>query len=72
VAPKWGVTLPEGGSRSVGTGSDDGDGGLKALNAEAEEMASYWREHPAEWAALSPAGRNALTVEMFGWSDAEA
>jgi transcriptional regulator with XRE-family HTH domain len=68
VAPRWGVTLPEAGSRGAEAGLPD-DGGLKALNADAEEMAAYWRERPAEWMALSPAGRDALTVEMFGWDD---
>jgi hypothetical protein len=41
------------GSRSSELGMDGGDDGMKDLNAEAEEMAGYWRERPAEWAALS-------------------
>jgi hypothetical protein len=29
-------------------------------------MADHWRDHPEEWAVLSQAGRNVLSVEMFG------
>jgi hypothetical protein len=39
---------------------------LKALKAEAEEVAAYWRERPAVSAALLSAGRNAARMMPSG------
>ena len=48
------------------------DEGIDALHEEAaqsadpeiEAMRAYWREHPSEWAGLSPAGQRVLLQEM--------
>ena len=36
----------------------------------AEPLASYWLDHPREWAKLSEAGRAVLSIEMFGFPEA--
>jgi transcriptional regulator with XRE-family HTH domain len=67
VALKWGMVVGEG-----LTGKETGkcgDGGLKALRG-AEPLASYWLDHPREWARLSEAGRAVLSIEMFGFPEA--
>jgi hypothetical protein len=33
-------------------------------------LASYWLDHPREWARLSEAGRAVLSIEMFGFPEA--
>ena len=46
--------------------------GIDALREEAapsadpeiEAMRAYWRQHPSEWAGLSPAGQRVLLQEM--------
>jgi transcriptional regulator with XRE-family HTH domain len=63
VALKWGVEVQ---NRTAAKDiASDEEGGLKTLEG-AEAMADYWRKHPKEWAALSQAGRNVLSAEMFG------
>jgi hypothetical protein len=46
-----------------------GEGGLKA-DQEADELTEYWCGHPAEWTALSKAGRQVLRNAMFGAPEA--
>ena len=67
VALKWGTVVGDSqGGKETGKG---GDGGLKALRG-AEPLASYWLDHPREWARLSEAGRAVLSIEMFGFPEA--
>ena len=67
VALKWGMVVGEGlTGKEIGKG---GGGGLKALRG-AEPLASYWLDHPREWAKLSQAGRAVLSIEMFGFPEA--
>jgi hypothetical protein len=68
VALKWGTVVGDSQSgKEAGKGGDGG--GLKALRG-AEPLASYWLDHPREWARLSEAGRAVLSVEMFGFPEA--
>jgi hypothetical protein len=68
VALKWGTVV---GNSLTGkeTGKGGDGGGLKALYG-AEPLASYWLDHPREWAKLSEAGRAVLSIEMFGFPEA--
>ncbi len=67
VALKWGTAVGDSqGGKETGKGRDGG--GLKALRG-AEPLASYWLDHPREWARLSEAGRAVLSVEMFGFPE---
>ena len=68
VALKWGTVVGDSQSgKEAGKGGDGG--GLKALRG-AEPLASYWLDHPREWARLSEAGRAVLSIEMFGFPEA--
>ena len=68
VALKWGTVVGDSqGGKETGKGGDGG--GLKALRG-AEPLASYWLDHPREWARLSEAGRAVLSIEMFGFPEA--
>ena len=68
VALKWGTVVGDSqGANETGKGGDGG--GLKALRG-AESLASYWLDHPREWARLSEAGRAVLSIEMFGFPEA--
>ena len=67
VALKWGTVV--GNSLTGKETGNGGDGGLKALHG-AEPLASYWIDHPREWARLSEAGRAVLSIEMFGFPEA--
>ena len=68
VALKWGTVVSSNvGGKNAGTGGDGG--GLKALHG-AEPLASYWLDHPREWAKLSEAGRAVLSIEIFGFPEA--
>ncbi len=67
VALKWGTVVGDGLGGKTGRGGDGG--GLKALHG-AEPLASYWLDHPREWARLSDAGRAVLSIEMFGFPEA--
>ncbi|MFZ1106944.1 MAG: hypothetical protein WAN43_01170 [Rhodomicrobium sp.] len=60
--------------QASGSGDAAGEGGLKAawddsepVSAEIGEMRAYWRERPAQWAALSEVGRETLLREMGGF-----
>ena len=68
VALKWGTVVSSNLSGKDASASGDG-GGLKALHG-AEPLASYWIDHPREWAKLSDAGRAVLSIEMFGFPEA--
>ena len=68
VALKWGTVVGDSlAGKETGKGGDGG--GLKALRG-AEPLASYWLDHPREWARLSEAGRAVLSIEMFGFPEA--
>ena len=68
VALKWGTVVGGSlGGKDTGTSGDGG--GMKALHG-AEPLASYWVDHPREWAKLSEAGRAVLSLEMFGFPEA--
>jgi len=68
VALKWGTVVSSNLSgKDASTGGDGG--GLKALHG-AEPLASYWLDHPREWARLSQSGRAVLSIEMFGFPEA--
>ena len=68
VALKWGTVV--GDSQGGKETSKGGDGRkLRALRG-AEPLASYWLDHPHEWARLSEAGRAVLSTEMFGFPEA--
>ena len=68
VALKWGTVVGDSkDAQETGKGADGG--GLKALHG-AEPLASYWLDHPREWANLSEAGRAVLSIEMFGFPEA--
>jgi transcriptional regulator with XRE-family HTH domain len=62
---KLGAKIPYDKKRETGVDAD-GDGSPSAHQADAEELAAYWRGHPQEWAALSQASRHALSADMFG------
>ena len=68
VALQWGTVVGDSqGGKDTGKGG--GGGGLKALHG-AEPLASYWLDHPREWARRSEAGRAVLSIEMFGFPEA--
>jgi|SRR5271157_4790361 len=67
VALKWGTVVSSSLGGKDASASGDG-GGFKALGAE--PLASYWLDHPREWASLSEAGRAVLSIEMFGFPEA--
>jgi transcriptional regulator with XRE-family HTH domain len=46
-----------------GETDDDGESGLKALDAD---LIGYWADHQEQWAKLSPSGRQVLSNMMFG------
>ena len=68
VALKWGTVVGDS-QGAKETGKDGDGGGLKARRG-AEPLASYWLDHPREWARLSEAGRAVLSIEMFGFPEA--
>ncbi len=68
VALNWGTVVSSSLGGKDASASGDG-GGLKALRG-AEPLASYWLDHPREWARLSEAGRAVLSIEMFGFPEA--
>lgn len=63
VAPMWNSEDPALKAGGAETKGKRGSSGLKALD---QEMANYWAERPERWASLSPSGRRALSVEIFG------
>src|ERR1700716_1879423 len=62
---KLGAKIPYDKKREIGVDAY-GDGGTNARQADAEELAAYWRVHPREWAELSQTGRHVLSTDMFG------
>jgi transcriptional regulator with XRE-family HTH domain len=60
AALRWGVSLQHSHDRER---EDEGNG--KAADGP-EAMAAYWRNHPQEWAELSQASRDLLSIEMSG------
>jgi transcriptional regulator with XRE-family HTH domain len=75
VALKWGVQIGPKSQRSVRSEEepdtalealawDDEFEDVQAVSPEIEELRSYWRERPEEWAALHASSRFALLREM--------
>jgi transcriptional regulator with XRE-family HTH domain len=60
---KPGFNEPDVASDAAREAPDGKNGVLKALDAELFE---HWRQRPELWAALSPAGRGALSEAIFG------
>jgi transcriptional regulator with XRE-family HTH domain len=77
VTFKWGMTPPLA-APSEGTPLDRRDEGAAeaagwddlSVPAEIEQLRSYWRDRPREWAALSEIGRHTLSEKMFGSPEA--
>ena len=63
AALRWGVSLRQTDSPER-EGEENGDAS-KALDGS-EAMAAYWLNHPQEWAELSQASRDVLSIEMSG------
>jgi transcriptional regulator with XRE-family HTH domain len=66
VALKWGVEIPRR-AQGEAIADQDGEGGLKALDAD---LISYWADHQEQWARLSQSGRQVLSNMMFGSPEA--
>jgi hypothetical protein len=73
VRLKWGVEVPHRTQTGTTTGSNDptlgalsweDDESGEPLPADIEEMRSYWRERPEQWAAMHKSTRWALLQEM--------
>ena len=62
---KLGVKIPYDKKREAASEGSSG-GGAKALDGEAKDLTSFWRDHPDDWAALSQTSRAVLSRDMIG------
>jgi transcriptional regulator with XRE-family HTH domain len=62
---KLGVKIPYDKKREAASEAAS-RGGAKALDREVNDLASFWRDHPDDWAALSQTSRAVLSRDMIG------
>ena len=62
---KLGVKIPYDKKREASS-EGSGGGGAKAMDSEAQDLTSFWRDHHDDWAALSQTSRAVLSGDTIG------